>query len=252
MQQHNRFVTISVDDGHPTDVRVVELLHKYGLQATFYIPARNCERSLLTDSLIRQISRDFEIGSHTFSHVVLKGLPLDHAWQEIIAGKTWLEDLTGRQIISFCYPRGKFDSRVAALVEKAGFWGARTCLFNLNEFPTNPFIWGVSTHACCHGHIIQIRHALLERNFVGAWHFYRRYKGATDWQRHFRIALDHVEKNGGIAHLYLHSWEIDCHGQWRALESTFRDIQQRKSLRTSTNGTLYRLWKERHASNQQN
>jgi peptidoglycan/xylan/chitin deacetylase (PgdA/CDA1 family) len=33
-----KYVTISVDDGHPTDLRTVDLLHKYGLTATFYIP----------------------------------------------------------------------------------------------------------------------------------------------------------------------------------------------------------------------
>ena len=30
-----KYVTISVDDGHPTDLRTVDLLHKYGLKATF-------------------------------------------------------------------------------------------------------------------------------------------------------------------------------------------------------------------------
>ena len=30
-----KYVTISVDDGHPTDMRTVDLLHKYGLTATF-------------------------------------------------------------------------------------------------------------------------------------------------------------------------------------------------------------------------
>ncbi len=32
------FITTSWDDGHPLDFRVAELLSKYGLRGTFYIP----------------------------------------------------------------------------------------------------------------------------------------------------------------------------------------------------------------------
>ena len=31
-------ITTSWDDGHPLDLRVAELLAKYGLQGTFYVP----------------------------------------------------------------------------------------------------------------------------------------------------------------------------------------------------------------------
>ena len=42
------YLTISVDDGHPTDFKSAELLARYGLKATFYIPARNPEREVMT------------------------------------------------------------------------------------------------------------------------------------------------------------------------------------------------------------
>ena len=47
-----RFVTISVDDGDPRDFRTAELLDKYGLKATFYIPSRNPERPVMAESQI--------------------------------------------------------------------------------------------------------------------------------------------------------------------------------------------------------
>jgi len=241
----NSYVTISVDDGHPTDLRTADLLAKYGLLATFYIPRENTERPVMGSTQIREIARRFEVGAHTIHHVPLAALPRERAWSEISESKTWVEDLVGQRAISFCYPRGKFTAKTAALVKQAGFLGARTCFLNVNEFPRSPFYWGVSTHAFPHSKFIQVRHALLEQNFRGARNFFSIHKGSTEWQTHFLSALDYVEAYGGIAHLYLHSWEIDKMQSWEKLESTFRSISERKSLSRVTNGTLFETWKGR-------
>jgi hypothetical protein len=242
----NRFVTISVDDGDPRDFRTAELLHKYGLKATFYIPSRNPERPVMTEGQIRELAGSFEIGAHTMNHLPLKSMPESQAWREISESKTWLEDTIGQPAVSFCYPRGKFNSTTPALIKKAGFLGARTCLYNLTSFPRNPFLWGCSTHAFSHSKAIQLRHAVLEGNVRGLMNFLNTYKGTTDWQRHFQHALDHVERNGGIAHLYLHSWEIDELKQWDRLEETFAAISLRRGFSKVTNGKLFELWKAEH------
>lgn len=248
----NRFVTISVDDGHPTDLRTADLLDKYGLAATFYVPATNPERPVMSTAQIREISKRFEVGGHTMNHVPLKFLPQARAWSEVNGGKTWLEDVLGRRVISFCYPRGKFNVRTAALVKQAGFIGARTCLLNLCDFPRNPFYWGVSTHAAPKSKIIELRHALLEKNFKGAWNYSHIFKGSTIWQSHFLSALDHVEAHEGIAHLYLHSWEIDKTNGWQTLESIFKSIHERESLSRVSNGSLFEMWKIGHNTNNKN
>lgn len=238
-----RFVTISVDDGDPLDFRTAEMLHKYGLEATFYIPSKNPERPVMTEKQVRELAGSFEIGAHTVSHLPLKSMPDSQAFEEIAGSKRWLEDLLGKPCISFCYPRGKFNSATPELIKKAGFLGARTCLFNLHTFPRNPFLWGLSTHACYHSKTIQLRHAALEGNVRGLLNFLSTYKGTTDWQRHFEFALDHVEKNGGIAHLYFHSWEIDELKQWDRLEASLAAISQRQGFTKVTNGKLFELWK---------
>jgi hypothetical protein len=242
------FVTISVDDGHPTDLRTKDLLEKYGLEATFYIPATNPERPVMSRTEIRQLARRFEIGGHTMNHLPLKSVAPERARAEISGGKKWLEDLLGISVPSFCYPRGKFNARIASLVEEAGFLGARTCFFNLNTFPKNPFFWGVSTHASPHSPFIQVRHALLERNFAGAVNYFRVFKASRDWQIHFSHSLEYVARKGGIAHLYLHSWEIESFGHWAKLESVFRAIAANSRLTKITNGGLYKLWKVQQAS----
>jgi peptidoglycan/xylan/chitin deacetylase (PgdA/CDA1 family) len=244
----NSFVTISVDDGHPTDLRTKDLLDKYALKATFYVPATNRERPVMSRTEVQQLGTRFEIGGHTMNHVPLKSLAAEKARAEINDGKKWLEDLLGISVSSFCYPRGKFNARIASLVEEAGFLGARTCFFNLNTFPKNPFFWGVSTHASPHSPAIQMRHALLERNFAGAVNYLSVFKASRDWEVHFSHALEYVSRHGGIAHLYLHSWEIENFGHWAKLESVFRAIAANTRLTTMTNGDLYKLWRVQQKS----
>jgi peptidoglycan/xylan/chitin deacetylase (PgdA/CDA1 family) len=240
-----KYLTISVDDGHPTDLRTGTLLQRFGLKATFYIPRTNPERTTMDPTDVREIASHFDIGSHTGSHVSLRSLDSASAFDEIESGKNWLEDLTGRKVSAFCYPRGKFNARIEGLVRKAGFTGARTCMFNLHEFPGNPFLWGLSTHACSHSMPIQLRHALMEKNFRGAVNFIRDYKCATDWVEHFRAAIKHVDKNGGIAHLFLHSWEIEEQAQWPRLTELLNEIAQRRDFVRVTNSELFNLWSER-------
>lgn len=237
----DRYVTISVDDGSADDMRTADLLDKYGLQATFYMPARNPERPVISPAEMRGLAQRFEIGSHTLNHTPLKFLSDEKANREIVEGKQWMEDALGKPVTSFCYPRGKFNGTTPQLVEKAGFIGARTSLQNLHQFPQNRFLWGVSTLAFSLSKLIHVRHALLEGNFTGIRNFFRDYKGATDWEQHFHCALDYVEQHGGIAHLTMHSWETESLGEWKKLEAVFAAISRRR-LTSVSNGHLYGIW----------
>jgi peptidoglycan/xylan/chitin deacetylase (PgdA/CDA1 family) len=250
-----RYLTISVDDGHPTDSRTVELLSAYGLKATFYVPATNPERATLAPSELRAVSESFEVGTHTFSHRSLAGLADPEALTEIREGKQWLEQLLGKPVTSFCYPRGKFTRRTPALVREAGLAGARTCMLNLNSVPHDPYVAGVSTHARSHARHIQVRHALLEGNVRGLGNFISIHRLAHDWAGHFAYALDWVDRHGGVAHLYLHSWEIDLHGEWRKLEAVLEHTAGFGRLKRVTNGELFRrsheLAQKQHASSRE-
>ena len=148
--KHTGYLTISVDDGHPTDLKSTELLNRYGVKATFYIPTRNSEREVMNEGQIREVARIFDVGSHTLNHRPLKHVSHEEARAEIENGKKWLEDVTGKETVAFCYPKGKFNPVTLKLVREAGFLGARTCMFNLCGYPENPFLWGVSTHAYSH------------------------------------------------------------------------------------------------------
>jgi len=238
------YLTISIDDGHPTDLRTAELLQKLGLKATFYIPARNSERTVMSPNEIREIAQHFEAGSHTLNHKPLKHLLDREAHLEINNGKKWLEDVLGKDVVAFCYPQGKFHSGIIKHVQQAGFLGARTCMFNLNSFPQNPFLWGVSTHGYSHSVAIQIRHALLEGNFRGLLNFIAVHRLSQDWVEHFGYGIDFVEKHGGVAHLYFHSWEIEEYNQWAKLENLLKSVSKNSNLLFKTNGELFKLYNQ--------
>ncbi|MGI9039071.1 MAG: polysaccharide deacetylase family protein [Gemmatimonadota bacterium] len=235
------YLTISVDDGHPTDLRTAELLARFGLRATFYIPANNPERELLSDGDIRELAASFDIGGHTLNHRTLRGLATPEAWKEIDDGRKWMEDVVGRTAGAFCYPRGKFDGSTVELVRRSGYRGARTCLFNRNRLSKKPYAWGVSTHAYSHPAHIQFRHALLEGNISGAIDFVRIHGMRSDWEEHFLKAVEWTARTGGVAHLYLHSWEIDANEDWAKLERVLRRVADRTEFTRLTNSELFDL-----------
>jgi peptidoglycan/xylan/chitin deacetylase (PgdA/CDA1 family) len=237
-----RYLTISVDDGHPADLRVAELLARLGLPATFYIPRRNAERPVITPAQLRHLATQFEIGSHTINHVVLTSLSARAAWNEITGSKQWVEDTISRRARAFCYPRGKHSRGLAAMVKAAGFCGARTVMLNVLNAPRDPYRWGVSTQAFSHGALVQLRHALAERNFVGLRAYASTFQFSRHWGKHLRMATHHVERHGGIVHLFLHGWEIAEQQQWGLLDSALRELASCSHLTGITNGELFANW----------
>lgn len=238
---NDAFLTISVDDGHPTDMRTADLLTRLDLRATFYVPANNPERERLSKAEIRELAEVFDLGGHTLNHRSLPRLSPAEAWKEIDEGRRWMEDVVGRKAGAFCYPRGKFSSRTADLVRRAGYRGARTCLFNRSDMSRRPYLWGVSTHACSHPAHIQFRHALLEGNIRGAVDFVRIHSMERDWEAHFLRAVDWVAREGGVAHLYMHSWEIDENDEWPKLRRVLERVAGREEFRRVTNTELFNL-----------
>jgi hypothetical protein len=236
-----RCLAVSADDGHPCDLRAAEMLHALGLAATFYVPARNPGRPVLGAAQLRDLARAFELGSHTFTHATLPRLPVPAARAEIRDGKAWLEDVTGRPVQSFCYPRGKFNARVVRLVAEAGFAGARTTMANLLGPPRNPYLCGVSTHAHPHSRAIQVRHALLEANWRGLRNLVGVLGAAVRWDEHFLRAAACVARHGGVAHLWLHSWEIDGGREWSRLRDVLRRAREQHGLTPVTNVQVFAM-----------
>ena len=81
-------VTTSWDDGHPLDLRVAELLARYGLTGTFYVPL-NCSHRQVMDKqqLLALRELGMEVGSHTMTHPQLTKITRESAMRELTESK---------------------------------------------------------------------------------------------------------------------------------------------------------------------
>jgi|WetSurMetagenome_2_1015567.scaffolds.fasta_scaffold84450_2 peptidoglycan-N-acetylglucosamine deacetylase len=214
-------ITTSWDDGCPLDLRVAELLQKYSLPATFYLPVKNRERPQLPAAGINEISRSFDIGGHTYHHVDLTCLDMNSARNEILNGKKELEEITGKELSTFSYPFGRYNSRVIQTVKECGFQGART-IKGLARRLTDPFKIGTMANATNYLFTRYPSQAIIAGDYRLLSFILNKQLLFMNWDRIAIETLDFVARNGGIWHLWGHSWEIEANGDWNKLENVLK------------------------------
>lgn len=229
-------VTTSWDDGHRLDTRLAELLAEYQLPGTFYVSPRDAEfepRDRLADSEVVNLAEGFEIGAHTLTHPRLPQLDKSAAQKEISDSKAYLEDVTGHPVNSFCYPYGLFSPEHVQIVQNAGFRYARTVQRFAKETGADPLRAPTTVHA--YSHLVDIPQAVAHAKFnpVTAWDMY------LNWDRMAKHLFDQVLLNGGVFHLWGHSWEIDRNKDWAALRRVFDYISRRDDVAYLVNGDLW-------------
>jgi hypothetical protein len=221
------YITTSWDDGHPYDRRVAELLARYGLNGTFYVP-RITEHGTMTAAQLRELSGAFELGTHTVHHVDLTRLSDEMAWQEIVGGKSWLEESTGKPCPMFCPPRGRYSARHLQLIKQAGHGGVRSVELLSLDFPRPADgLMLVPTTVQAHPHGWRTYAGnMLKRGAVRNLWLYILYGRSLDWVRLAESLLCHALERGGVFHLWGHSWELQQTGQWRRLEHVLRFLSR--------------------------
>ncbi|MCL8012092.1 polysaccharide deacetylase family protein [Streptomyces sp. AS02] len=230
-------VTTSWDDGHRLDSRLAGLLAKHGVAGTFYIAPRNVELApadRLSPAAIRELGERFEIGGHTLTHQRLPRLSDRAAGAEMRAGKEELEAIVGVQVTSFCYPRGEYAAAHIEFARKIGFTCARTVRRN-SLFPGAPLEMGTTVHTYAHrvDGPIALRLARLRPR--------RALKLALQWDelalRWFELCLE----QGGVFHIWGHSWEIDARRDWHRLERVLDHVAHRPDVEYLPNRALLGL-----------
>jgi peptidoglycan-N-acetylglucosamine deacetylase len=236
-------LTTSWDDGHPLDLRIAELLTKYDLQGTFYVPLHN-SRPTMSPLQIRELAGSFEIGAHTVDHVRLTSLKENDARREIEDSKKQLEDLLGKPCSVFCFPGGRYRDVHLSMVRDAGFSGARTVeLFSLQGPRIAGGISLIPTTIQAHPHRAgaYLRNALKRFSFE-ALRTFRLGRRAKSWPELAGVLLKCAANAGGVFHLWGHSWEIEETGQWHALNQTLARVSEyRRTARCITNSELCAL-----------
>jgi len=197
-------IELSFDDGGIEDRKISELLLEYGLTAIFYIPSC-CE---LSSYDINKLSKDgFEIGGHTYSHFQdLKLLDYEGQYNEILLNKADLEGIIGKEITSFCYPRGKYNDTTVEVVKDIGFTSARTTVVGNIKHPEDRYRIKTSVH-------------LYPQN-----DFYKK----PDWEKEAYRLLDEAVKSNGYFHLWAHGFEIEKFNLWEGFDKFLKVLSKYK------------------------
>ena len=125
-----KLVTFSFDDGTVQDRRLVALLNKYGMKATFNLCSNEwgqvhtidhlglvVDHSELPESEIAQLYEGHEVACHTKTHPSnLDELPAEVIAAEVEDNRRELERLVGYPITGLAYPWGKWNDGVMQIL----------------------------------------------------------------------------------------------------------------------------------------
>ena len=183
---YKKYFAWSFDDGLEQDKRIIPILKKYGMGATFHLnsgmfgdktyegrignlgmtemPADQYE-SKKTHLLpyvphfripaeeLKEVYAGFEIASHTVNHVNLAKCSEEERLRQIRDDKKALSELFGQEVTGFAYPYGAGAKVSKDALQKAGIRYARLALSNPTyRFPEEPLAmplscWHVSSKA---------------------------------------------------------------------------------------------------------
>ncbi len=133
-------ITFSFDDGTLQDVRLVEILNKYGLRGTFNICSAllgkpntvrrhglEVDHSKVRAEDVREIYAGHEVAVHTLTHPWLNRLDDESVIREIEQDRVALSELCGYEVFGMAYPFGVYDDRILKLMrERTGIRYSRT------------------------------------------------------------------------------------------------------------------------------
>lgn len=217
-------VTFSFDDGIRQDFRMVELLDKYNLKATFNLNSglfgkenpyetngRIVERTRIDPTRIKELYVNHEVAVHTVEHLNLTELPEEFVTWQVEEDRKNLEKLIGKDIRCMAYPCGGVnnnDDVAKIIMETSKIRFARTI---------------TSTHS------FDMQENLLR--FNPTLHF-------RD-DRLFELAEKFILLNANTPQLFYvwgHTYELDFKdGAWERFEAFCRLISGREDIFYGTN-----------------
>lgn len=232
-------VTTSWDDGDIMDLKLGELLRARGMSATFYIPIRSYRKQSLSHSQLRALTEEgFEIGAHGVSHKILRGLSHGELALEINPCKPALEGIVGSEVRMFCYPEGRYDSNTVRVLKEAGYSGARTVRMLSTQADFDRFEIPTTIQTFPHLPMTYFKNSAKAGNIEGLHTCLSMRYRLRNWVDLGKRLFDSVLQNGGVWHIYGHSWEIEELDLWNELGELLDYVSHREGVHYVPNSEL--------------
>ena len=221
----SKVLTLSYDDGVVQDIRLIEILNKYGIKATFnintglYLPEeaireRFYGRMKLSEAKALYINSGHEVAVHSLSHPFLEKMKAQEIFTEIIEDRRNIERQYGTLAKGMAYPYGTYNAEVVSALESCGICYSRTTkateTFN---FPEN---W-LTLHPTCHHNNPRLMN--LAKKFAEEKSQY----SGDNW----------------LFYVWGHSYEFDNNDNWEVIEKFAAYIGKREDIWYATNIEVY-------------
>ncbi len=122
-------VTLSYDDGHYNDKRLIEIMSKYGLKGTFNLNSGLLGKNNKVD--ISEINSLYletgnEIAIHGVNHLYLTSIPKVSAIEDVFQDRKNFEKITGEIIKGMAYAYGAYNDEIVTILKQCGIKYSRT------------------------------------------------------------------------------------------------------------------------------
>ena len=220
----SKVLTLSYDDGVVQDIRLIEIMNKYGLRGTFNI----CSSWVCPEDKIRESFRGslklseaqklytnsgHEIAAHSHTHPFLDKLDSIDIICEISENRKAIERWYGCIVRGMAYPFGRYNDNVIDILKKCDIAYSRTChSTNGFDFPSD---W-LQLHPTCHHNDKNLEE--LIKSF---------------------IEIPNRWGNAEMFYLWGHSYEFDNDNNWDVIESFAKYAGGHEHIWYATNIEIY-------------
>lgn len=198
-----KVLTLSYDDGVVQDIRLIEIMDKYGLKGTFninsgmYLPEDAVRekfygRLKLSEAKNLYSDSGHEVAVHSLTHPFLEKLDTSEIIYEITEDRKSIESIYGKITRGMAYPYGTYSEKVVDVLKSCHIAYARTVKATYSfDFPEN---W-LKLHPTCH----------------------HNYEKLDELIKKF-IETPNKLRNAEMFYLWGHSYEFDNNDNWDVIE----------------------------------
>ena len=219
-------ITFSFDDGVTQDIKLVELMNKYGLKGTFNLNSERfgrkgntyiardgvtVKRDIIDKETVPELYKGHEVAVHTLTHPILPSLDEAEIIHQVEQDRLNLSELVGYEVVGMAYPGGGVnnDDRVAEIIKNhTGVKFSRTTTSNAK---------------------FDLQDYLLRFNPTTSYGDFDHVRELAD--EFFSLKTETPK----IFYIWGHSYEMDEENKWGKLEELFKYISGREDVFYGTN-----------------